>query len=830
MVEPNGSTLFICFLIVNLAEGACKIDIWKKFVDCSRLNLEQVPTDISHDVEKLDLSYNILTKIKKEDFYHLSNLRILNLSYNNISSIDNDSLNTNILLENLSLFNNSLTEMPSELLEPLKNLKVLDMSNNFYNSSTLGNVFKKLVYLKNLSFGGPMIKTILKDDFVPIQDIELERFALKTQSSLEGYEVGAFSMVNTRDIWFDIALDKYADALPLILKDLAEKSFENMRFRNLFEFTYYTESMDIFSGLKYIHVDSLTFYRGKFNEYLLYLVLNNIEKPSNISDLLLLSVDFARSPNSNKTGERIENLSLENLVIQDVTNPDILRFDWTFTWFSNIRNLHIVNVNFNFVPCDAWNHMTKLESLNITGNRLLARYLYNPTCQLSLPAIKMFNASDNTMTSLRTISLLMATWSNLSVVDLSFNNIGSINESCIWPSKITTFILHDNPLIYDISLCLPLTLEYLDMSNSQLERLNMNYFNQVNNLRVLILRNNKIKFIPTGWKSLSLEVLALEGNSFGVIDGGSFKYLPSLRNLTAGNNPYYCNCDLYAFITETLSDKNISLLDWPGSYYCYHPQNLVDTKIEYFNPGKLQCDVGLVVAISVAVTAVVVIICMMLCWKYNVPWYLRATCQIIRSKYRSKNSEDNREFVYHAFISYSYLDADWVREVLLPRLENSTPPYRLCIHERDFLPGRWIIDNIIDNIENSRKIIFVLSRSFVNSEWCNYELYFAHQRNIGHAFEDVILVVKENVSLEDLPKRFYRLRKMLKAKTYLEWPSDQKRQPFFWVQLKSILGGANQTVTGQDNLSVISETVVDRQTDPCVVSTVTNSSQTFPVS
>ncbi|XP_009891472.1 PREDICTED: toll-like receptor 2, partial [Charadrius vociferus] len=90
-----------------------------------------------------------------------------------------------------------------------------------------------------------------------------------------------------------------------------------------------------------------------------------------------------------------------------------------------------------------------------------------------------------------------------------------------------------------------------------------------------------------------------------------------------------------------------------------------------------------------------------------------------------------------------------------------------CIHERDFTPGRWIIDNIVENIERSAKVIFVLSRSFVDSEWCNYELYFAHQRAVGLGSEDVILVVKEPIDARGLPRRFARLRKMLGTKTYL---------------------------------------------------------------
>lgn len=780
-------------------------------VTCKGQKLEQVPQNLLESLEYLDLSYNKISSIRAEDFLRYPNLITLNLSYNNISYVDNRTFQYNVLLRNLSLFNNSLSEIPHSSLDHLGELQILDLSNNFYERATLQHVFGNLVNLKDLSVGGPLVSCIFKDDFASIQNISLIRFSLKSKSSLQCYEPGAFSLLDAQHLWLDIALDKTATHLGAMLRDLTNKSFTTLRFRNLFELSYYVGIEDIFSYLPYINVRDLTFYRGKFNENLLRLVLQNVQV-SSIKNLYLLAIDFARSPNANKSDVTIDSLNLDSLVIYDVNNPDILRFDWTFTWFNKVTNLSIINVNFNYVPCDAWGQMTNVVVLNISGNRLLASYLYNLLCiENILPNIEIFNASNNVMRSLKTISMLTAQWPKLTTLDLSSNHFGRLDETCVWNSNIKVLILKDNLLQYEVFQCLPTTVEYLDLSHSQLERLNMNYFDKATDLTELILSNNKIKFIPSGWSGPHLRVLALEGNSFGVIDQGSFQNLLNLTHLTAGNNPYHCTCDLYAFFTDTQKKRSLVLVDWPHDYYCYHPPYLLDTRIEHFSPGRLECNVGLVVAISVSVTAFVVIICMLLCWRFDAPWYIRATCQIIQMKYRSRKADHSRDYDYHAFISYSYSDAEWVRGVLLPHLENSDPPYRVCIHERDFQPGKWIIDNIIENIENSHKIIFILSHNFVNSEWCNYELYFAHQRAIGHAFEDVILVVKESVSMEDLPKRFHRLRKILRTKTYLEWPVEESRQPFFWVQLTSILGKGSLSIKGQDNVSLGNVTTITVQ-------------------
>lgn len=98
------------------------------------------------------------------------------------------------------------------------------------------------------------------------------------------------------------------------------------------------------------------------------------------------------------------------------------------------------------------------------------------------------------------------------------------------------------------------------------------------------------------------------------------------------------------------------------------------------------------------------------------------------------------------------------------------------------------------------QVIFVLSRHFVNSEWCNYELYFAQQRAMRKTFSDVILVVKEPIDPSSLPSKYCKLKKMLSTKTYLEWPQQVNQQAFFWAQLKSVLGKPTTTREGAHSI------------------------------
>ncbi|KAF7660186.1 hypothetical protein LDENG_00287580 [Lucifuga dentata] len=775
----------------------CRIYNSGRSADCLGRQLDYVPrTQFPPTLEDIDLSYNKLQVIHADDFLHLPQLQILQLQFNNISHIDSNAFKYNALLEHLNIFNNSLQEIPATALLPLSNLKILYMSNNPYKHATLADSFSKFFKLQVLSMGGPLVMGLKKGDFQPLKNIQLQTFAIKCSSNLSYYEPGSLEVIQTNEMGFDMAIDRRPNALIHMLRDIANKTFSVIQFRNLFEFMYYMGEEDIFQGLRYVTAHQLIFYRGKFNENLLRMALTNLEATP-IKRLRLQYIDFARSPMfvEGGAGSGITNLALDKLDLWYISNPDVLRFDWTFTWFNKIKHLSIQYVYFNSVPCDAWGEMEGVEVLDVSNNRLKSEYIFSQHCEYkgAMPNLHTFNMSTNELTNLKDLSALTRTFQRLQVVDLSNNQLGSAENSrdCIWHQNITRVIAHHNQFVSEAVHCLPTTVHFLDLSYCNLDQLDMLYFKKATNLTELLLSGNKIKFIPSRWTSLSLQSLALDGNSFGVISMESFQDMPQLSQLKAGNNPYQCTCELHAFIQDTMSKGKVNLTDWPWNYRCYHPDALLNTLISKYFPGQVACDIRLVIVISVATTTAVILILMLICYIFDLPWYTKATYQIIRAKYRAhkeKLAGESEIFTYHAFISYSHYDADWVKDQLLPCLENNRNSYRLCIHERDFMPGKWIIDNIIENIENSRKIIFVLSRHFVNSEWCNYELYFAQQRSMGKTFSDVILVVKEPIDPRSLPSKYCKLKKMLSTKTYLEWPQQVNQEAFFWAQLKSVLG------------------------------------------
>lgn len=121
-------------------------------------------------------------------------------------------------------------------------------------------------------------------------------------------------------------------------------------------------------------------------------------------------------------------------------------------------------------------------------------------------------------------------------------------------------------------------------------------------------------------------------------------------------------------------------------------------------------------------------------------------------------------------------------------------PLTLCLHKRDFLPGNWIVDNIMSAMERSRRTIFVLSENFVQSDWCRYELDFSHFWLFdGDSGRDAaILILLEPLSKDDVPKRFCKLRKLMSSTTYLEWPQEEEKVEGFWRSLRHALRGEEE--------------------------------------
>ncbi|XP_064601387.1 toll-like receptor 2 [Liolophura sinensis] len=84
-----------------------------------------------------------------------------------------------------------------------------------------------------------------------------------------------------------------------------------------------------------------------------------------------------------------------------------------------------------------------------------------------------------------------------------------------------------------------------------------------------------------------------------------------------------------------------------------------------------------------------------------------------------------KEYSYDAFVAYTEEDYLWVSGQLRPKMELTDDPIKLCVHNRDFIPGKPIHENTVDKIRESRKILLIISIDFLRCTYGPLEIEYA---------------------------------------------------------------------------------------------------------
>ena len=109
------------------------------------------------------------------------------------------------------------------------------------------------------------------------------------------------------------------------------------------------------------------------------------------------------------------------------------------------------------------------------------------------------------------------------------------------------------------------------------------------------------------------------------------------------------------------------------------------------------------------------------------------------------------DFSYDVFIIYSSSDRDWIELHLLPIIEGDYG-FKCLFHQRDFEPGKSIIECIADAVADSKSTIAVISHNFIVSNWCQFELNLALSEHIERGTNRVIAIRIDNVSTSHCPR------------------------------------------------------------------------------
>ncbi|XP_074678431.1 toll-like receptor 1 [Strix aluco] len=396
----------------------------------------------------------------------------------------------------------------------------------------------------------------------------------------------------------------------------------------------------------------------------------------------------------------------------------------------------------------------------------------------------------NKFESLPKVSFMTSHMKSLKYLDMSNNLLrhDAADAQCRWAESLTELDLSSNQLMDAVFECLPVNIKKLYLQNNQITSVPKEMA-ELKSLEELNLASNRLSDLPGCGGFTSLEFLNVEMNSILIPSADFFQSCLRVRELQAGRNPFKCSCELQDFIRlERQSGGKLS--GWPAAYVCEYPEDLQGTQLKDFHLTELACNTVLLLVTALLLTLVLVAVVAFLCIYLDVPWYVRMTWQWTQTKRRAwHNHPKEQETIlqFHAFISYSERDSLWVKNELIPNLEKGEGCVQLCQHERNFVPGKSIVENIINCIEKSYKSIFVLSPNFVQSEWCHYELYFAHHKLFSENFNSLILILLEPIPPYIIPARYHKLKALMAKRTYLEWPKEKSKRALFWANLRAAI-------------------------------------------
>ncbi|XP_025041090.1 toll-like receptor 2 type-2 [Pelodiscus sinensis] len=745
------------------------------FCDCSSMNLSIIPSGLTTDVTGLNLSYNRIKSVKETDLQLGLNLRVLLLQANQIWTIDKDSFVFLGKLEHLDLSDNKLTNLSSNWFRYLFSLQHLNIKGNLYTILGDNPLFFNLKNLSYLHLGN-------KNSFSAIRKQDFDGITVLRQLDIHGqrlkqYESGSLTTVNINHIIINIndvhVLSRMVEDLihSVICLELREIDFRTANESSLLE------------PMSHSVMEKLVLKNVWFIDSTIVKVLNILGRAKKFVEL---EVDNSVLRGTGQWHGQIEVnreisfkvLTVQNLVIEqfylfsDLTGVENL--------LANITKITVVNTNVFLVPCSISRHFSSLLYLDLSENLLADPSLKHSSCEGAWPLLQTFNLSQNSLGDLEKTGQSLSHLKHLTHLDISRNNFGEVPELCQWPENLRYFNISGTQ-ITTLTACIPQTLEVLDVSSNNLNdfRLKLPF------LKELYISNNKLKNLPGAEFISNLVSLRISRNkltSFSKEEFGSFR---EMKTLDASDNNFICSCEFLTFSQGQEGITNV-LANWPENYICDSPFSVRGQQVKAARLSLFECHMTLAVSSICILVFLVILFIVILSYKLHLIWYMRMTWAWLQAKRKPKKLL-NQDFCYDAFISYSERDAEWVENLMVQELEHALPPFKLCLHKRDFLPGKWIVDNIIDSIEKSRKTLFVLSEHFVQSEWCKYELDFSHFRLFDENNDAAILILLEPIQEQTIPKRFCKLRKIMNTKTYVEWPRDKNQQQIFWNKLKAAL-------------------------------------------
>ncbi|XP_069119729.1 toll-like receptor 4 [Argopecten irradians] len=480
----------------------------------------------------------------------------------------------------------------------------------------------------------------------------------------------------------------------------------------------------------------------------------------------------------------------------DVTNQspgDLRSNENRYNGFSVMDTTHHLSVKEEDSRC-----MVPLASANLSVLRL--SHLLFPfffLCDVDVSMCPKLTHCDFSYTSISTMDFKVK-GANLSYIDVSgidFSTSGSrllgsfihVGHLAIRDANLDRAFSNNNYIFRNIC-----HVEELDISSNHLNTLSDEALEGLESLRNINLALNFLEEFPHGiYKMTQLREIDLSYNKLSFFDKNTREWLDGRKEATGSNitvllygNPLACNCDTFDFVSWMMTTHNVRF-DNSRNYNCtlkYGSTASIKHVYEHRDTYFADCNDHLfwlqfsISAISLLTLALVLAV-IGHTFRWRILYFFYRNCKI------KSGFEDTTSYSFDLFVAYTAADSPWIWQQLRPTMELQHSLH-LCLHERNFEVGESISQNIVNCLQKSKKILFIISQDYINARWCDFELEMANMERVQRGgTNSIIVAIKGEIPVEDMPRPIRTIWQHVTCIIYPSDTTDRDALELFWCRL-----------------------------------------------
>ncbi|XP_063406445.1 toll-like receptor 13 [Mytilus trossulus] len=643
-------------------------------------------------------------------------------------------------------------------------------------------------YIKKLDFDRNFLKSISVSTFEPLEHLELIFLSL---SSCHITHINDDSFTRLKYV-LDLNLSRNPLSSRIVAAALARISSVHFHTIRLNYLLWSDEPTDVYLSLSRFNIRRLDMYINNLTHLNMSFLSENLPQLETflVGGGMISSIQTGFFPN----------LKLLDLNTNRINIGRKFFVNDMMCFFPNLKRLNlmynlIMSVN-NIFKC-----LKTLEILSLGGNPF-NEILDNTFSELiSLKYLHLGFLRKN----FRRIGKQAFRNSKLENLNFGDNNFKFTNDSLYqfdpneifrYNPQMKSLILNRNvfqstPILR--KMLLPLKrLKFLYLDECHIQNIPTDLFFKLPYLEIVSMKHNKIS-TWNGYKvfgnETAIHTLMLSDNTISVVNEILFP-MTSLRNLrtfSLASNPFACTCENLWF-RNWLRNKNFVFEDFPSNYQCKTPLSKTGRLIKDSLPSSVECnrkdnEVFTAVVTSLSVFGIVFVIVLSIVFRLR--WHIRYWLYLFRVKKKGFaliSNEETQNYIYEGYVIYCDEDITWIRHKLLDKIEKEAS-LPLCIRDRNFEAGKVFVDNIIEKMSESRRVILVISRDMVQSNWCLFECRVAQEKFLNRESDALISLVVEDVPKEEMTSS---LRAFVNSAVYMKFPKKEYDEETFWLNLTKI--------------------------------------------